>query len=385
VVHDGGAALDGGAEDGGIAEDGGATHDGGVVQDGGSAEDGGAAQDGGTAEDGGAAQDGGTAEDGGAAQDGGTAEDGGTVHDGGVAQDGGVSQDGGTAEDGGAMQDGGLAEDGGLAQDGGTALDGGSPDELRIELTWDTDGTDLDLHVIQPPSPWSDWFTANDCYGASCPWLNADVTNGRGPEIFRITNPDAGTYAVGVHYYCDDSKGPSQALVRVYCGSKVVEYGPKELAPRTLWRVATVSWPTCDMEALVVTEETAIGCYQGPAACLLDGGCPSATCAEFSGSYQACLDCAVLPLGPYPTTVSRVGKTCEFVSETQIPDGGTYCGAACLDAQGDLSTEIGTPFGTLQCTGTFADGGATLSCPSPLLPGTTCTGTLAPAGATSCP
>lgn len=69
---------------------------------------------------------------------------------------------------------------------------------LRVVLTWDSDGTDLDLHVVGPDGShvfYGDRVAANG--GA----LDVDVTNGYGPEIFATQAPLRGIYHVYVNYY----------------------------------------------------------------------------------------------------------------------------------------------------------------------------------------
>jgi uncharacterized protein YfaP (DUF2135 family) len=70
--------------------------------------------------------------------------------------------------------------------------------KLRILLSWDTDNTDLDLHVVTPDG--EHVFYGNrvlDNGGA----LDVDVTTGYGPEIFASAAPQPGTYLVYVNYY----------------------------------------------------------------------------------------------------------------------------------------------------------------------------------------
>jgi uncharacterized protein YfaP (DUF2135 family) len=69
---------------------------------------------------------------------------------------------------------------------------------LRIVLTWDSDGTDLDLHVVGPDGShvfYGDRVAQNG--GA----LDVDVTTGFGPEIFSTQAPLPGIYHVYVNYY----------------------------------------------------------------------------------------------------------------------------------------------------------------------------------------
>lgn len=73
-----------------------------------------------------------------------------------------------------------------------------SKPRLRVVLSWDTDQTDLDLHVISPDGQHA-WYGGRvlDNGGA----LDVDVTTGYGPEIFSSPSPVKGTYLVYVNYY----------------------------------------------------------------------------------------------------------------------------------------------------------------------------------------
>ena len=70
--------------------------------------------------------------------------------------------------------------------------------KIRIVLAWDSDGTDLDLHVITPDGQhcyYGDRVLPNG--GA----LDVDVTTGYGPEIFAMPAPIPGTYQIYLNYY----------------------------------------------------------------------------------------------------------------------------------------------------------------------------------------
>jgi len=75
---------------------------------------------------------------------------------------------------------------------------GATPAKLRVLLTWDSDGTDLDLHLVTPDGGhvwYGDRAIAN---GAA---LDVDVTTGYGPEIVAMPAPIKGQYLVYVNYY----------------------------------------------------------------------------------------------------------------------------------------------------------------------------------------
>lgn len=69
---------------------------------------------------------------------------------------------------------------------------------LRIVLSWDSDGTDLDLHVIAPDG---EHVYYGNRVGASGGALDVDVTTGFGPEIYASPSPRRGTWHVYVNYF----------------------------------------------------------------------------------------------------------------------------------------------------------------------------------------
>lgn len=69
---------------------------------------------------------------------------------------------------------------------------------IRVVLSWDTDMTDLDLHVVTPDG--EHCFYANRALSNGGA-LDVDVTTGYGPEIFATPAPLPGNYLVYVNYY----------------------------------------------------------------------------------------------------------------------------------------------------------------------------------------
>lgn len=133
---------------------------------------------------------------------------------------------------------------------------------IRVEMFWDTDGTDMDTHLLRPEG--TSWFDDNDCYYANCnetsgavlewgaaglddnPRLDIDNTSGRGPENINIDRPYNGTYRVGIHAF----RGNARVTVRIYCGGSDTmprrTFGPVSLRgtgtsfQNDFWRVADV-------------------------------------------------------------------------------------------------------------------------------------------------
>jgi uncharacterized protein YfaP (DUF2135 family) len=75
---------------------------------------------------------------------------------------------------------------------------GATPAKLRILLGWDTDHTDLDLHVVTPDGGHA-WYGQRSLDNGGA--IDIDVTTGYGPEIFASPTPLPGVYLVYVNFY----------------------------------------------------------------------------------------------------------------------------------------------------------------------------------------
>src|SRR5262249_38616682 len=111
--------------------------------------------------------------------------------------------------------------------------------DIVVMITWNTDHTDVDLHVLEPTS--QEWYYRNrrTAMGGE---LTADVTQGFGPEMYVLPKAKPGEYAVKAHFYASDRNRTSartkvQAIVFEGWGTpkekvteKVVtlEYGKSE-------------------------------------------------------------------------------------------------------------------------------------------------------------
>jgi uncharacterized protein YfaP (DUF2135 family) len=130
------------------------------------------------------------------------------------------------------------------------------PYGIRIELSWNTSGTDLDSHLIRPSGEY--WAIPDDCFyqnenpdwGLSevtedNPSLDQDDVDGYGPENITLEQPyEQGIYQYIVHYYSDNGYGPSMATVRVWVNDvKVAEYS-KEMSNDEVWNCCSIEWPS---------------------------------------------------------------------------------------------------------------------------------------------
>lgn len=84
--------------------------------------------------------------------------------------------------------------------------------DIKIILTWDTDGTDVDLHVINPAGV--------DCYYGNKETeeggrLDVDVVDGYGPEVFTQAVAVPGNYQIKVHYFSSNGHPQTRLQVQV--------------------------------------------------------------------------------------------------------------------------------------------------------------------------
>ncbi len=84
--------------------------------------------------------------------------------------------------------------------------------DVVVTITWNTDNTDVDLHVTEP--------SGEECYygyrstktGGE---LTRDVTQGYGPEMYVNAKAPHGKYKVRAHYFASD-RNRASARTKVY-------------------------------------------------------------------------------------------------------------------------------------------------------------------------
>lgn len=83
------------------------------------------------------------------------------------------------------------------------------PKRIWIELVWDTDETDIDLHVLEPDGTMVYYGNQTSVHGGR---LDVDDTDGFGPEHYTLgempgDRPLPGKYTVWVNFYADHRGG----------------------------------------------------------------------------------------------------------------------------------------------------------------------------------
>jgi uncharacterized protein YfaP (DUF2135 family) len=85
--------------------------------------------------------------------------------------------------------------------------------DLQVLLFWDTDQTDVDLHVREPGGKHVYYGDReSDVSGGR---LDRDDVDGYGPEIYSATSAPSGVYEVSAHYFGDRGSGQTTATVMV--------------------------------------------------------------------------------------------------------------------------------------------------------------------------
>ena len=162
--------------------------------------------------------------------------------------------------------------------DSATILAVATPDsDVYVQLVWNTPGdrneldtgagtgSDVDLHFMHPSGTWNTdpwdcyWDNKNPNWGDPSarnddPRLEIDDTDGAGPEVLHLDNPEGteaarNQYKVGVFYLNEHGYGTVNATVRIFLDGRE-RFGLTFLAleNQQFWDVARINWPTGDIE-----------------------------------------------------------------------------------------------------------------------------------------
>lgn len=112
-------------------------------------------------------------------------------------------------------------------------FDLGTPD-LVVIITWNTDNSDVDLHVKEPTGEVCYYQNAKTKIGGR---ITQDVTQGYGPEMYVLPKAKPGVYSIKAHYFAQDQARAS-ARSKVYA-TVIERWGtPRE---RVTKRVVTLA------------------------------------------------------------------------------------------------------------------------------------------------
>ncbi len=89
--------------------------------------------------------------------------------------------------------------------------------DLVVMITWNTDSSDVDLHVTEPGGEECYYSNRRTKLGGE---LTQDVTQGYGPEMYVMKRAKGGTYAVRAHYFASQR---NRASARTKVMAQVIE------------------------------------------------------------------------------------------------------------------------------------------------------------------
>ncbi|CAF4229667.1 unnamed protein product, partial [Rotaria sp. Silwood2] len=90
------------------------------------------------------------------------------------------------------------------------------PVDLRIVMVWDTNDTDVDLHIIEPTGEECYYSHKNTAIGGM---ISRDFTTGYGPEEYLVRKAVKGTYTVRAKYFANHQQsltGATTIMVHIY-------------------------------------------------------------------------------------------------------------------------------------------------------------------------
>ena len=135
---------------------------------------------------------------------------------------------------------------------------------LWIELTWDRNDHDVDLHLIRTGDRNLAFDAEQDCYFRNCipptvgvstlnwgsrsegddPFLDVDDVDGLGPEVISIPSPeDNMTYLIALHMFRLDFAGATTVSLKVLVDGEVVSELSREMGSHNdWWEAVRLTW-----------------------------------------------------------------------------------------------------------------------------------------------
>lgn len=127
--------------------------------------------------------------------------------------------------------------------------------DISIELEWNTNGNDVDVHLVRPGGTYDqapgdcfwnnlspDWGVAGDA--SDDPYLDYDDIDGYGPENLNYAKPQTGTYRVIVDYFSEFGSATATITVWLDGGATPVYVGSQSMngTNRQKWVVGDITW-----------------------------------------------------------------------------------------------------------------------------------------------
>ena len=215
---------------------------------------------------------------------------------------------------------------------------------ITIELSWDDQTVDFDLHMINPRgqffSQTDDCWARNRAPAWAAPGLSEDAPqNGETREVISMDTPGAGWHVIGIDLYTRRNATTGTASLTLSCRGEVTQLGPREFTSddnrsRSLWEVIRFNPSTCEVEQ--IDEVRSVSCSGNQASscsceeCQIGpcSACPvGATCDGVTGVCDdrcAGVECESGSLCNQATGICESAQCAPCSGESDCPDG-SYC------------------------------------------------------------
>merc|ERR1711998_670877 len=97
--------------------------------------------------------------------------------------------------------------------------------DVFVWLGWDTDHTDVDLHVLEPTG--EEVYYSHNRSATTGAAVSRDFTQGYGPEVYTLPKAPPGKYQVETNYYAShqDSRSTGSTSAIVWSIEKLGRFG----------------------------------------------------------------------------------------------------------------------------------------------------------------
>ncbi len=215
---------------------------------------------------------------------------------------------------------------------------------VTIEIVWESDDLDFDLHLLNPRGIYysleTDCWSRNPSPDWSSPGLAGDApSNGETREVISIDEPFEGWHTVAVDLYTSRGEARGEVTLSLSCNGEQRSFGPQQLVSednrnRSMWQVLRFNPISCELQDL--SEVNAVSCSSNRATSCVCEDCDQGICSECAEDAECdpvsgdCNDQCAEVTCPEGESCSQVDGSCVSAQcapceeEADCPDG-SYC------------------------------------------------------------
>eukprot|EP00928_Gymnodinium_smaydae_P017917 TRINITY_DN16836_c0_g1_i1.p1 TRINITY_DN16836_c0_g1~~TRINITY_DN16836_c0_g1_i1.p1 ORF type:complete len:1033 (+),score=89.01 TRINITY_DN16836_c0_g1_i1:289-3099(+) len=179
---------------------------------------------------------------------------------------------------------------------------------LMVWLGWDTDKTDIDLHVVEPSGNVVNYSNNRSAIGGH---LSRDFTQGYGPEVYLLKSPPKGTYQIRAKYYASHQQSALTGATSAVLWALVQTDGPKS-EPKLVFDTVRLDRNKESMDVLTVHVAGEFRATSFLSRCETDRSCALYRCEDGDPSQ---LMCDILEREASPAETDSLLGARDFASE----------------------------------------------------------------------